>query len=161
MTNYRYYALCWLLTPFPARALARTSASDRIIRSPGVNGNAFCLLRLIYPLSYRMTSGFLIQRSITQRDRPYIRFLYVAPNICLQLPSDPASRQTPLLSTIGFRSLRLLRDLRTSSSHPLALLYAQHTPYSIPPGLTHSMHTLCLFLKRILRHQNPPSPVVS
>ena len=89
----RYYARCWL---------------PDCSGSPGVSNKSFHSMRLIYPSVFRMTLGFLISGSVTQTDRPHIRFLFVASSVCLRLPSDSRLPGTPLPSTIGFRSSRLL-----------------------------------------------------
>jgi len=79
-----------------------------------------------------MTLGVLIHGSVTPREKPYIRFLFVISDFCLQLPSDPRSHGTPLPATIGFQSLWLLKDLRLFPSHLLDLLHARHTKNIAP-----------------------------
>jgi len=79
-----------------------------------------------------MTLGVLIHGSVTPREKPYIRFLFVISDFCLQLPSDPRSHGTPLPATIGFQSLWLLKDLRLFPSHLLDLLHARHTKNAAP-----------------------------
>ena len=39
----------------------------------------------------------LLLASLSLVAQPYMRFLFVRPEVCLQLPSDSASRRTPLL----------------------------------------------------------------
>ncbi len=65
--------------------------------------------------------GYPTQSAVTPGNRPCIRFLYVASNVCLHLPSDPASQVTPLLSANRFRTSRLFRDLEQHCSAPSRL----------------------------------------
>src|SRR5580704_19151464 len=81
-------------------------------RSPHANqpsqgitaGPASAMLQLSFakdsqPL--RVTSGFGFSCPLARMRTPRMRFLYVRPALCLQLPSDPASRRRPCCSANG------------------------------------------------------------
>ena len=51
-----------------------------------------------------------------------MRFLFVRPEICLHLPSDPASRQTPLVFSYLLPATGRIRDFE-----PLGTCTAEHT----------------------------------
>ena len=53
---------------------------------------------------------------------PYMKFLFVGPDVCRRLPSDSTSRWTPLPWAIAFPLLGWLRDL-----HPLDNAHAERT----------------------------------
>ena len=55
--------------------------------------------------------GFIAFGQLTRISEPYMRFLFVGPRVCLQLPSDSTSRWTPLLFSYVLR--RCLRVLGT------------------------------------------------
>jgi len=57
--------------------------------------------RRIYFHIFRMVLGFEYLCPLAQMWLPHMRFLFVGPGLCLQLPSDSASRRTPLL--FGYR----------------------------------------------------------
>ena len=54
-------------------------------------------IRRIYVPTFRMVSGFESFGPLAQMGPPHIRWLFVGPQFCLQLPSDSPSRWTPLL----------------------------------------------------------------
>ena len=59
---------------------------------------------------------------------PYMKFLYVRPDVCRLLLSDSTSQWTPLLLAIQFPLLGLVRDL-----HPLEQAHAEHTKNPAAP----------------------------
>ncbi len=80
--------------------------------------------------------------------RPQMRFVYLGPGLRLQLPSDPASRRTPLLFGSEFRSSRSPGD-----SHPQAT-----SRFGLPPRLQPTrLRQSCRFAP-CLAHTNEPPP---
>jgi len=80
----------------PARR--RAGSSWQTGRSPGVRRVTFAAhTRRIYDAEFRMTSGFESLGPLAHATSPRMRLLLVGPQLCLQLPSDPASRRQPLL----------------------------------------------------------------
>jgi hypothetical protein len=76
----------------------RIGSSWQTDRSPGVRRATFAAYtRRIYDVAFRMTSGFESACPLAHATPPRMRFLFVRPQLCLQLPSDPASRRMPLL----------------------------------------------------------------
>ena len=57
---------------------------------------------------------------------PYIKFLFVRPDVCRQLPSDSTSRGTPLLLAVLFPLLGLIGNF-----HPLANTHADRTKKTV------------------------------
>ena len=55
----------------------------------------------IYGRPFRVISGFGSACSLAQARPPHMRLLFVRPALCLQLPSDPASRRRPCCSASG------------------------------------------------------------
>jgi hypothetical protein len=58
-----------------------------------------CKVRAVKPESIFFFSGlldFVLFGKLVRLALPYIRFLFVGPELCLWLPSDSASRRTPL-----------------------------------------------------------------
>lgn len=70
---------------------------DRLTRG-ATNRRLFSVYRcLLYdPLRVRVALDFFLLCRVVRPLRPYMRFLFVGPELCLRLPSDSASRQTPL-----------------------------------------------------------------
>ena len=54
-------------------------------------------IRRIYAERFRMTSGFESHGPLAHHSSPSMRFVFLGPGVCLQLPSDSGSPQTPLL----------------------------------------------------------------
>jgi len=52
----------------------------------------------IYGRILRVISGFGNLGSLARMRTPLMRWLFVRPALCLQLPSDPASRRRPCCS---------------------------------------------------------------
>jgi len=76
----------------------RVGSSWQTGKSPGVRRVTFAAqTRRIYAAAFRMTSGFESLCPLAHATPPHMRFLFVGPQLCLQLPSDPASRRQPLL----------------------------------------------------------------
>ena len=65
-------------------------------RPPMVNYILSTLICMIYHPPLRLTFGLLDLMLNHPDGRPYIMFLFVISTLCLTLPSDSASRQTPL-----------------------------------------------------------------
>jgi len=53
--------------------------------------------RRIYGRPFRDVSGFELYGPLALVRTPPMRFLFVRPALCLQLPSDPGSLRAPLL----------------------------------------------------------------
>jgi hypothetical protein len=53
--------------------------------------------RRIYSRTLRMILGFESNGPLARMRMPHMRFLFVRPALCLQLPSDSESLRTPLL----------------------------------------------------------------
>ena len=72
-------------------------------------------LSLHVPAAFTRTSSNLLDFSVSchliRTSEPYMRFLSVRSEVCLQLPSDSTSRWTPLL--FGYALRRCLRALGT------------------------------------------------
>src|SRR5664279_6237892 len=69
-----------------------------ISRSLRVSISAFHSCGLcIYARSVCTVWGFCLLCNITHTTTPCMQFLFVGPNVCLQLPSDSTSQWTPLL----------------------------------------------------------------
>jgi len=90
-------------------------------RSPRVRRVTFVpYTRRIYVGWVRMTSGFESLCPLAHPP-PRMRFVFLGPGLCLQLPSDSASRRTPLLFGSGFLSPRPPEGLPPSTSLPGSL----------------------------------------
>ena len=72
---------------------------------------------------------------------PYMKFLFVRPDVCRRLLSDSNSRWTPLLLAVWFPLLGLIRDL-----HPLANTHAEHTNQSPKTCIFHDFGLFYLLL---------------
>ena len=66
-------------------------------------------------------SGFCLFCNIVHTNPPYMKFLFVRPNVCRLLPSDSTSRWTPLLLANDSYCIAH-RDF-----HPIANIHARHT----------------------------------
>src|SRR5574344_50737 len=77
---------------------------------------------LIYCGRSEQLLSFVLLSRLTHDLEPYIKFLYVRPDVCLRLPSDSLSRRTPLSSAEHFPLLGRDRDL-----HPLEWHHARRT----------------------------------
>ena len=67
-------------------------------RSPRVTRVTFIpYTRRINFHTFRMVWGFESLGPLAQMWLPHMRFLFVGPGLCLQLPSESGSPQTPLL----------------------------------------------------------------
>ena len=66
--------------------------------------------------------GFVLSRALARFRLPQIQFLYVRARLCYALPSDPASRRTPLrFATLHHHQV----VLRTFTSLTLNMLVTQ------------------------------------
>jgi len=54
-------------------------------------------IRRIYADAFRVTWGFESNGPLAHASSPLMRFVFLGPELCLQLLSDPASRRQPLL----------------------------------------------------------------
>lgn len=70
----------------------------------------------IYDRTLRVTLGFGLDRSLARMQPPPMSFLFVRPALCLQLPSDPASRRRPCCSASGSHHQGPQRTLTSKSS---------------------------------------------
>jgi hypothetical protein len=79
--------------PFDLRSTRQTDRSPRVMRS-----HLRAYARRIYVRVFRASTG--LGRYLPARPAlpPRMRFLFVGPAFCLRLPSDSASRRTPLPS---------------------------------------------------------------
>ncbi len=86
-----------------------------------------------YLPKYRlMALGFVLSRELTPVPQPPMRFLFIGSELCLQLPSDPTSRWTPLLSASSFRH----QDLQgTLTPKPLPCRAHVMLPRGKPRGI--------------------------
>ena len=69
------------------------------VRPPRVSDTVFAsyICRIYAPESGQYRTSFWCENS-SAPDTPYMQFLFVRPRFCLRLPSDSASRRTPLPS---------------------------------------------------------------
>ena len=92
--------------------------------SPGKSFHLPAYARRIYFRVFRAGTGLRVFAPSHPTRLPPMRFLFVGPAACLQLPSDPASRRAPLPLThrspcrVG-RGLGMLRARRTSWREPM------------------------------------------
>ena len=77
-----------LLTPIPHVREISPGKSDNL--------HPICLLHL--PWLLRTVSDFILFCKLVHNLRPSMKFLFVRPELCLRLPSDPTSRWAPLPS---------------------------------------------------------------
>jgi hypothetical protein len=74
------------------------SSTRQVDRPPKVRRVTFIpYTRRIYFHTFRMVLGFESLSPLAQMWLPHMRFLFVGPGLCLQLPSDSGSPRTPLL----------------------------------------------------------------
>ena len=64
--------------------------------SPGKNDNFHPIGLLHLPWLLRTVLDFVLFSKLIRNLKPYMKFLFVRPGFCLRLPSDSASRRTPL-----------------------------------------------------------------
>jgi hypothetical protein len=69
-----------------------------------------------------MDMGFVFPRTLARFRLPQIRFLYVRSQLCTALPSDPASRLTPLRFANTSPPSGCVKDF-----HLLGIEHARHT----------------------------------
>jgi len=60
--------------------------------SPGKNDNFHPIYLLHLPWLFRTVSDFVLYCKLIHNLKPYMKFLFVRPGLCLRLPSDPTSR---------------------------------------------------------------------
>ena len=89
---------------------------------------------------------FVLSWRLVRLEQPRIGFVYLRSSFCLQLPSDSASRLTPLLLANGRRSPAPVRDF-----HPRDDAHAGRTKISQVPRLGYlafllSITSFCLCL---------------
>jgi len=85
----------------------------------------------IYGRTLRVVSGFGLHCSLARMRTPHMRFLFVRPALCLQLPSDPASRRRPCCSASGSHHQGPQRTCTSKSStgyHPGQTVPSHHAP---------------------------------
>ena len=94
-----YYGLCWLLT------VRCYWANETPVRPPRLRCTLFPSIYLPHLLCFYKCGSYqtsLPLANLSHETQPYMRFLFVRPEVCLQLPSDFASRRTPLLFSYTF-----------------------------------------------------------
>ena len=79
-------------TPYSASSTRQNDGLPRVRRVTFVPDT-----RRIYGRPIRDVSGFELYGPLALVRTPRMRFLFVRPALCLQLPSDPGSLRTPLL----------------------------------------------------------------
>ena len=121
------YSAFTMLTFF--RPLLRTNDCSALptfyasVRPPRVRTKSFPSSACrIYDCWFRVALGLHLSWEAYPQHSPYMRFLFVRPRVCLQLPSDSASRQTPLLFSYALPTTGRARDL-----HPLDFAHAGRT----------------------------------
>jgi hypothetical protein len=85
----------------------------------------------IYARILRVISGFGYFGPLARMRTPHMRFLFVRPALCLQLPSDPASRRRPCCSASGSHHQGPQRTCTSKSSagyHPGLSVLAHRAP---------------------------------
>ena len=95
---------------------------------------------LLQPLA---ASDFVLLWRLVRLKQPQIGFVYLGSSVCLQLPSDSASRRTPLLLANGWRSPAPVRDF-----HPRDDAHAGRTQITKSP----------LFTERAFCNRHLPNP---
>ena len=97
--------------------------SRRNRRPPRIRTSSFrsCTCPSLLPQSLA-ASDFALCRRLVRLKQPQIGFVYLRSSFCLQLPSDSASRLTPLLLANGRRSPAPVRDF-----HPIDDAHAGRT----------------------------------
>jgi len=90
--------LCPLLTSdTPSHRLTTVVAQGQSIRSPRViRTHLHAYIRRIYDRAFRTSIGLWRYLPPHPARPPRMRFLFIGPALCLQLPSDPTSRWAPL-----------------------------------------------------------------
>jgi len=63
---------------------------------PRIRAPAFAPRPPRLPSRPLVATGFAVPRQLTRAARPSTRFVFLRPWLCLRLPSDSASRRTPL-----------------------------------------------------------------
>jgi hypothetical protein len=91
-------------------------------RPPRVRTAAFTPHPPHLPHHLLMVKGFALSRKLARMIQPDMRFVFLRSAFCLQLPSAPTSRWTPLPLTNSFHHQDLQGDL-----HPQAAAHAGHT----------------------------------
>ena len=118
----RYWNILWpLLTShgklYSAMVHQILTSSPCVRETSPVKSTSFRLIPTWFtspvPNSYWASSCLA---DLPHRYGPYIKFLYVGPDVCLWLPPDSVSRRTPLPSAVHFPLLGRVGDL-----HPLEL----------------------------------------
>jgi hypothetical protein len=77
--------------PYDAGSPRQADRLPRVIRATFT-----AYIRRIYVPTFRMVPGFEFRGPLAQMG-PHIRWLFVGPQFCSQLPSGSPSRRTPLL----------------------------------------------------------------
>jgi len=97
-------------TPLDASSTRQVDRPPRVMRVTFIP-----YTRRIYFHIFRMVSGFEFHCPLAQMWLPHMRFLFVGPGLCLQLPSDSGSTRTPLLFSYRFPPSGSEADLHSKS----------------------------------------------
>lgn len=105
-----------------------------------------------------MTSGFESLCPLAPPSSPPMRFVFLGSGLCLQLPSDSASRRTPLLFGLGFRSSQPPEDfhLHVTSRFAFAPRLLSARSWRFAPCLAHKKREAPR--ERHLPYPLPPLP---
>jgi hypothetical protein len=128
-----------LLTPAaPSRRLSTPVAPWQTTRPPRVRRATFVPYTCrIYARTLRVISGFGSFGPLARMQTPHMRFLFVRPALCLQLPSDPASRRRPCCSASGSHHQGPQRTLTSKSPRPPPQRSRQRQSWRHAPCLAH------------------------
>ncbi len=85
-----------LTSAIPSRHLSMPVAQGRMADLPGNSRDLHAYACRIYVVAFRASTGLCSSWPAHPATPPHIRFLFVRPALCLRLPSDSASRWTPL-----------------------------------------------------------------
>ena len=123
----RVFSVLWPLLTSHSSLLLRTFFRIRLlhapVRPPRVRTKSFPSSTCrIYVHRFRVVTGLRPMLRPYPRCPPCMRFLFVRPRVCLQLPSDSTSQWTPLLFSYALPTTGCARDF-----HPLDFAHAGRT----------------------------------
>ena len=122
-----FFSVLWPLLTSHSSLLLRTFFRIRLlhapVRPPRVRTKSFPSSTCrIYVHRFRVVTGLRPMLRPYPRCPPCMRFLFVRPRVCLQLPSDSTSQWTPLLFSYALPTTGCARDF-----HPLDFAHAGRT----------------------------------
>ena len=119
-----------LLCHLSLRVVYTDILSATTARSPRVRTITFpSSICRIYTTGFGQYRTLLWIASSSNHVMPYMRFLSIRPRVCLQLPSDSASRRTPLLLA-NSSYCQACSGLTPPSYRPCRAHYAKNAPHS-------------------------------